>query len=73
MRMEEITMTQDDLKNKIKGRIKVYNDLIKRLNRVTSGNYMHAIANIKYTLKCMVDNDKALINDIDDYVEKKED
>ena len=59
-------MTQKDLTKKLQNRINVYNDIIKRLDRVTSGNYMHVVAGIKYTLKCMVDNDKALIDDIID-------
>ena len=59
-------MTQKELTIKLKNRIRVYNDIIKRLDRVTSGNYMHAVKAIQHTLKCMVDNDKALINEIKD-------
>ena len=52
-------MTDKDL---LKRRIDTYNNLISRLDRITSANYMHIVAGMRCTLKAMIDNNLAIID-----------
>lgn len=52
-------MTDKDL---LKRRIDTYNNLISRLDRMTSANYMHIVAGMRSTLKAMIDNNLAIID-----------
>ncbi len=49
-------------KDLLKRRIDTYNNLISRLDRITSANYMHIVAGMRCTLKAMIDNNLAIID-----------
>ena len=58
----------------LKRRIDTYQNLISRLDRMTSANYMHIVAGMRCTLKAMIDNNKALLDDnLDDIKEDSDD
>ena len=57
--------------NLLKRRNDTYRNLINRLDRMTSANYMHIVAGMRCTLKAMVDNNQVMIDSIDNQTKYK--
>lgn len=58
-------------KDLLKRRIDTYNNLISRLDRMTSANYMHIVAGMRCTLKAMIDNNQAMIDVQEKFIQKR--
>lgn len=57
--------------NLLKRRNDTYRNLISRLDRMTSGNYMHIVASMRCTLNAMIDNNQAMIDSVENQTKDK--